>query len=221
MEAYGLVNKTKTDFYIVDIVLRDVIERLTRVANVKEGPGLTREEKLKHAVYFVRVQNMPIDKAAKLMAVPPGTVQNILSAAEVEERLQMLGFVDKLYPSVLEALYRIKQDSVLLESAKLVHEAQLTTDETAELARRVSRARSEKNQLAVIEQMRHESRYRRAISRAGQIRQMILPSIQYRRYIDGINRLRPEQVTVDTDVCQKSKSAIKKIEEIIRGAKPE
>jgi hypothetical protein len=218
MEAYILGGKTKTDFYIVDTAYSWAIERLTRVANVKEGVPPTREEKLKHALYFVRIQNMPVEMAAKMMALPPGRVQDALCAVEVDERLIKLGFNEKLYPSILGALYRIKQDSVLLESAKLVHEAQLTGDEATELARKVSRARSEKAQQVVIERMRHEFRSRIVRTRAGQMRRQILPTIKYRRAIDAINSIRPEQVKpLDKDLHRKSRSAIKKVEEIIQG----
>lgn len=215
MEAYNLIGKTTSDFYIVDTAYSWAIDRLTRIANKLEGPGLTRDEKLSHAMYFVRTQNMPVEAAAKTMGIAAGTLQNALSATEVQERLSGLGFNDTLYPSTLQELYRIKQDSALLESAKLVHEAQLSSIEVPELARKVSKARSEKEQQAIIDGMRRQFRSRIARTRAGQIRQQILPTVKYRRAVDAINSTRPESVKpLDRDLFRRTRSAIKKLEEI-------
>lgn len=218
MEAYNLIGKATSDFYIVDTAYSWAIDRLTRIANKLEGPGLTRDEKLSHAMYFVRTQNMPVEAAAKTMGIAAGTLQNALSATEVQERLSALGFNDRLYPSTLQELYRIKQDSALLESAKLVHEAQLSSVEVPELARKVSRARSEKEQQAIIDGMRRQFRSRIARTRAGQIRQQILPTVKYRRAVDAINSTRPESVKpLDRDLFRRTRNAVKKLEEISQG----
>jgi len=218
MEAYNLIGKSTSDFYIVDTAYSWAIDRLTRIANKLEGPGLTRDEKLSHAMYFVRNQNMPVEAAAKTMGIAAGTLQNALSAAEVQERLSGLGFNERLYPSTLQELYRIKQDSALLESARLVHEAQLSSLEVPELARKVSKARSEKEQQAIIDGMRRQFRSRIARTRAGQIRQQILPTVKYRRAVDAINATRPESVRpLDRDLFRRTRSAVKKLEEISQG----
>lgn len=218
MEAYILAGKTKSDFYILDTAYSWVTDRLTRLANMKEGWPPTREEKLNHAIHFVRVQNMPVETAAKNCGLRPSTVFSALYAAEVGERLSKLGFDEKLYPSTLEGLYRIKQDSALLGSAKLIHEAQLTGDEVAELARRVSKASSEKAQEAILNDLRHQFKYRIARARAGQIRPSILPIVKLRKHIDGINSIRPESVKpLDKDLDRRVKYAIKKLEEIRQG----
>jgi hypothetical protein len=218
MEAYNLTGKSASDFYIVDTAYSWVIDRLTRVANKLEGPGLTRDEKLSHAMYFVRTQNMPVEVAAKMMGIAAGTLHSALAAAEVEERLKSLGFTERLYPSTLEGLYRVKQDSALLQCAKLVHEAQLSSVEVPELARKVSKARSEREQQAIIDDMRRQFRNRIARTRAGQIRQQILPTIKYRKAVDAINATRPESIKpLGRDLFRRTRSAIKKLEEISQG----
>ena len=216
MEAYNLLGKTNTDFYIVDTAYSWVIDRLTRVANTLEGPGLTKDEKLSHAMYLVRTSDMPVETAAKTMGLPPTRVREALAADEVKERLAKLGFTGKLYPSTLSELYRIKQDTALMGAANLVHEAQLTSEETAELARRVDKvASSEKAQQSVIDEMKHQYRSRIARTRSGQVRRQILPTIKFRRAIDAINSIRPESVKpLDKDLARKTKYAIKKLGEI-------
>ena len=215
MEAYNLVGKTRCDFYVVDTAYRWAIDRLTRVANTLEGLTLNRDEKLTHAMYLVREHNIPIEKAARMMGMAPGTVQGALAAEEARERLANLGFEERLFPSTLGELYRIKQDSALMEAAKLVHEAQLTTDETAELARRVSKATSEKAQHATIADMTRQFRSRIARTRAGQLRRQVLPIIKLRRAVDAINSTRPEAVKpLDKDLARKTRYAIKKLEEM-------
>jgi len=216
MEAYNLLGKTNTDFYIVDTAYSWVIDRLTRVANTLEGPGLTKDEKLSHAMYLVRTSDMPVETAAKTMGLPPTRVREALAADEVKERLAKLGFAGKLYPSTLSELYRIKQDTALMGAANLVHEAQLTSEETAELARRVDKvASSEKAQQSVIDEMKHQYRSRIARTRSGQVRRQILPTIKFRRAIDAINSIRPESVKpLDKDLARKTKYAIKKLGEI-------
>jgi hypothetical protein len=221
MEAYSLAEKRKSDFYIVDTVTSWVIERLTRMANVKEGPGLTKEERLNHAIYLVRVQNMPVESAAKSFYLSAATVQNALETSEVRDRLDRMGFHETLYPSILEDLYRIKLDSVLLESAKLVHEAQMTGEETAELARKVCRASSENAQMAIIANMSRQLHSRRVKTRAGQTRRMLLPSIQLRRGANLINATRAESVKpLEKDLARVLRSARKKIDEIMRDESP-
>jgi hypothetical protein len=219
LEAYSLVGKTRADFYIVDTAYDWVIDRLTRVANMLEGEPLSRDERLTHAMYLVRTADMPLDVAAKTMGLSSSTLREALSGDEVRERLSKLGFTQNLYPSTLSALYRIKQDGALLEAARLVHEAQLTSEETAELARRVDRvASSEKAQMSVIEQMRHDYRSRIARTRSGQVRRQILPTIKLRRAVDAINSTRPESVKpLDRDLARRTKYAIKKLEEISSG----
>jgi predicted Zn-dependent protease len=217
MEAYSLVGKDSSDFYIVDSAYSWAIERLTRTANVKEGAGLTRDEKLRHAMYFVEKQGMPIEAAAKMMAISAGTLHNALSAAEVEERLKNLGFHERLYPSALEELHRIKQDSALVESAKLVHEAQLSARSVAEVARKVSNGRSEKEQQVIIANLRRQFRSQIVRTRSGQIRQQILPTDKFRRAVDAINSTRPESVRpLEKDLVRKTRSALKKLEEVLR-----
>lgn len=217
MEAYTLIGRKTASFYIVDTVYGWVIDRLTRTANKLEGRGQSRDEKLSHAMYFVKTQSMPIEAAARMVQISPGVLQNALAADEARERLKSLGFNESLYPSTLEELYRVKQDSALLESARLVHEAQLSSREAAEVARKVSRGRSEKEQLAIIEDMRRQFRSRIARTRSGQIRQQILPTIKFRRAVDAINSTRPESVRpLDKDLVRKARSAIKKLEEVVR-----
>lgn len=150
------------------------------------------------------------------MGLPPTKVREALAADEVRERLAKLGFAGKLYPSTLSELYRIKQDTALVGAANLVHEAQLTSEETAELARRVDKvASSEKAQQSVIGEMRHQYRSRIARTRSGQVRRQILPTIKFRRAIDAVNSIRPESVKpLDKDLARKTKYAIKKLEEI-------
>jgi len=219
LEAYSLVGKTRSDFYIVDTAYDWVIDRLTRVANMLEGEPLSRDERLTHAMYLVRTADMPLDVAAKTMGLSSSTLREALAGDEVRERLSKLGFAQNLYPSTLSALYRIKQDGALLEAARLVHEAQLTSEETAELARRVDRvASSEKAQQSVIDQMRHDYRSRIARTRSGQVRRQILPTIKLRRAVDAINSTRPESVKpLDKDLARRTRYAIKKLEEISSG----
>ena len=220
LEAYSLVGKAKSDFYIVDTAYDWVIDRLTRVANMLEGEPLSRDERLSHAMYLVRTGSMPVDVAAKTMGLSGSTVREALAGEDARERLSRLGFADNLYPSTLSELYRIKQDGALLEAARLVREAQLTSEETAELARRVDRvASSEKAQQSVIEQMRHDYRSRIVRTRSGQIRRQILPTIKLRRAVDAINSTRAESVRpLDKDLARRTKYAIKKLEEISSGS---
>jgi hypothetical protein len=219
LEAYNLVGKSRSDFYIVDTAYSWLIDRLTRVANTLEGEPLTRDERLSHAMYLVRTSDMPIEAAAKTMGLSGSIVREALAADEVRERLTNMGFSEKLYPTTLSELYRIKQDSALLEAAKVVHEAQLTSEEAAELARRVEKvASSEKAQQGVIAQMRHDYRSRIARTRAGQVRHQILPTIKFRRAIDAINSTRPDSVKpLDKDLARRTRYAIKKLEEINQG----
>lgn len=219
MEAFNLMGIGKSDLYIVDTVYSWLIERLTRAMNTGEGNPPTRDERLSHAVHLVRAVDMPADAAAKTMGLPPSRVRDVLAADEVRERLSRLSFSDRLYPSTLTELYRVKLDSVLLEAATLVHEAQLTSEEAAELARRLDKvASSEKAQQGVIAQMRHEYRSRIARTRSGQLRRQILPTIKFRKAVDAINSIRPESVKpLDKDLARKTRYAIKKLEEISQG----
>lgn len=215
MEAYSLVARKTAGFYIVDTAYAWVVDRLTRTANKLEGLGQTRDEKLGHAIYFVKIQNMPVSAAAGLVQMSVAAVQNALAADDTRERLRSLGFNASLYPTTLEELYRIKQDSALLGTAKLVHEAQLGAREAAEVARKVSKQRSEQAQQAMIDNFRHQFRFRIIRTRSGQIRQQVLPTERLRKHVNGINSIRPEQVKpVDKDLFRKLRSARKKIDEI-------
>jgi hypothetical protein len=165
---------------------------------------------------------MPVESAARSFNLSSGAVQSALEIMDVSNRLGRLGFQERLYPSTLQNLYRIKQDSALLESARLVHEAQLTGEETAELARKVARGNSEKTQEAVIVDMRHQLRSRIAKTRAGQTRRLILPTIKVRKAVDAINSTRPDSVKpIDKDLFRRLGYAMKRLEEMRQGYEPE
>lgn len=218
MEAYSLVARKTAGFYVVDTAYTWVIDRLTRTANKLEGLGQSRDEKLGHAIHFVKTQDIPINAAASLVQMSVAAVQNALAADEVRERLRGLGFNESLYPTTLEEIYRVKQDNALLGTAKLVHEAQLGAREAAEVARKVSKQRSEQAQQAIIDNFRHQFRSRIIRTRSGQIRQQVLPTEKLRKHVNGINSIRPEQVKpVDKDLFRKLGFARKKIDEVCQG----
>lgn len=219
IEAYlTLATKvTKSDFYIVDTTHPWVIDRLTRGANTLNGVSLSKEEKINHAMHLVRTQGVPAIEAAKIFGLTEPTMKKALHASDVQERLAIQGFTDRIVPSTLQSMYRIKQDKALLRVAQLVKEALLSSDETNEVARRVERAsKSEKDQEHVISQFFEDFRGRIAKGKDGQIRTVVDPIRSFRKAVNIINATRPVTVKpLDSKLLRRTREAVKKLEEIL------
>jgi len=209
----------KIDWYIVN-TFPWKIDVLTRTANVIEGLPLSKDERLEQAKHLVRVLNYTEVAAAKVLAISKTTVGNALDADAVAERLARYRFTDKIPPTTLCKLDKIKQDMALVETAKLVKEAQLSADETAEVARKVeAAAASEKQQQHVLAELKRNYKDRIARTKRGELKRQIAPTIKFRHAVNAINAIRPESITpLEPDLERKAKWAIKKLEEITKSA---
>jgi len=222
--AYKQINELKLggpiekiDWYIVNTFLWR-IDVLTRTANVIEGLPLSKDERLEQAKHLVRVLNYTEVAAAKALAISKTTVSYALQADEVAERLARYRFTDRIPPTTLCKLYRIKQDNALVEAAKLIKEAQLSGDEATEMAKRVeAAAASEKQQRHVLEELRRNYKDRIARTRRGELKRQIAPTIKLRHAVNAINAIRSESVIpLEPDLARRTKWAIKKLEEVTR-----
>lgn len=220
--AYKQVNELKLgnietlDWYIVNSYAWK-LDILTRTSNIIEGLPLTKEERVEQAKHLVRVLNFSAVDAGKALGISPKTVNTALEGDGVRERLAKYQFAGNIPLTTLQRLYRIKQDNALLETAKLVQEAQLSNEEAAEVAARVQKAeRSEKQQQYVLAELRKNYKDRIARTKKGQLRRQIAPSIKYRRAVNWINSTRPEAVApLEPELQRLSRFALRKIEEII------
>lgn len=218
MEAYSrLNNKLVSDFYIIDIVHPWVIDRVTRTANVLNGAQLSREERISHALYLIRAENMDINSAAKCLMISKTTIQSVLSAEDVRGRLARLGFTDRLPIKSLTILYRVKQDKALLEAANLAKEAKLTADETRELATRIERAAvSEKAQEAAINEFRLKYQDKVALVKRGKISYKLTPKIRLSRALNTIHSIKKESVQpLENVMVRKIEKGVRDLEVLI------
>jgi hypothetical protein len=222
--AYKQINELKLggpiekiDWYIVNTFAWK-IDVLTRTSNVIEGLPLSKDERLEQAKHLVRVLNYTEVAAAKALAISKTTVGNALDADAVAERLARYRFTDRIPPTTLCKLDKIKQDIALVETAKLVREAQLSADETAEVARRVeAAAASEKQQQHVLAELRRDYKDRIARTKRGELKRQIAPTIKFRHAVNAINAIRAESVTpLEPDLERKARWAIKKLEEVTK-----
>ena len=222
-EAYVKANEelsfrfTKTDLYIIDNPHGWVVDVLTREANTREGKGPSREERIQHALYIIKIHGMSEAEAEKRQNLPEGTINKIRHAIDVQERLARLGFQEKLAVRHLDCLWRLKPDNVLLETANLIKDADLDVLETAEIIRRIAAASaSEKQQLAEVSKIRsdYDDRIRRF--KLGGARKIISPIIRYRTGLNNILATREESVKpLDDQLKKRSIEVIKKIERIL------
>ncbi len=225
--AYRQINDLKLgnvealDWYIVN-TYPEKIDILSRTSNMDEGIPTPEEERLLQALHFCRVHNYSHIDAAKEFRISKTTVSTALEAESVRERLVKQRFIDTLTPTTLVKLYRIKQDDALVETAKLVKEAQLSAEETTEVAKRVVKAEaSPKQQEQVLVQLRKEYKDRIARTKRGELKRQIVPTVKFRKGVNYINRTRPESVLpLEPELKRKAKSAIKKLEEITRSEQP-
>lgn len=220
--AYKQINELKLgfpiekiDWYIVNTFAWK-IDVLTRISNVIEGLPLSKDERLEQAKHLVRVLNYTEVAAAKALAISKTTVGSALAADAVAERLARYRFTERIPPTTLCKLDRIKQDIALVETAKLVREAQLSGDETADVARRVSAAAtSEKQQQHVITELRLDYKDRIARTKRGEIKRQIAPRIKFRHAVNAINAIRVESVMpLEPDLGRRARWAIKKLQEV-------
>ncbi len=225
--AYRQINDLKLgnvpaiDWYIVTTYPAK-IDILTRTSNIYEGEPTPEEEKLEQALHLCREYNYSPTDAAKECKIARSTLNTAIETESVRERLAKYRFSDKLPLTTISKLYRIKQDNALVETAKLVKEAQLSSEETTEIATRVERAAaSPKQQEQILGQLRKEYKDRIARTKRGELKRQIVPTIRFRRAVNYINLTRPEAVLpLEPELERKARSAIRKLEEITRSEKP-
>ena len=220
--AYRTLNELKLghievlDWYIVNTYAWK-IDILTRTSNIYEGEPTPLMERMEQAKHLVRFHSYSAADAARECKITAKAVAHALEADEVKERLAKYRAPDDIPLTSLCNLYRIKQDSALVESAKLVKEAQLSIDETADLARRVENAASsEKQQQYVLGELRKDYKDRIARTKRGQLKHQMVPSVKFRKGLNYIISTRSESVTpLDQELNMRIQWAIKKLEEIL------
>jgi hypothetical protein len=222
--AYKQINELKLggpiekiDWYIVN-TFQWKIDMLTRTANVIEGLPLSKDERLEQAKHLVRLLNYTELAAAKALAISKTAVGSALQADEVAERLARYRFTERIPPTTLCKLYRIKQDNALVEVARLAKEAQLSADEVNEMAKKVeAAAASEKQQHHILEELRRNYKDRIARTRRGELKRQMTPTIKFRRAVNAINAIRPESVIpLEPDLRRRANWAVKKLGEVTK-----
>lgn len=212
-----LVEKIKTDFYIVDNPYPWIVDALTRICNRIEGMPLSKEERIEQAKYLVVTLNYTERNAARKLGVNQKTLNSALQADKIREKLAKLGFTDRLSPTHYTKISRIKQDNPLMETAKLIRDAKLDINEATEVARRVEAAQaSEKQQLNEITKIRNEYKPRISRSMRGQLKRQMVPIIKLRGCLSGILSIREESVIpLDDELKRRGRDVIKRLERIV------
>lgn len=116
IESGELPDNLEIDVYVLDTRDKMLLEIVARSANASHGEGMSKEERIYHAVYCVQRLGMATSDAAKSFLVSPGSINNHIQAEGVRNVLQRGGISAHRAPnSQLVPLAKLDYD----ESAQL------------------------------------------------------------------------------------------------------
>lgn len=140
-------------------------ELLTRFANEIEGVKSNERENERHAVWLVKRFNKSATTVANMTGVPVSTINALLRQEAVEDRLakQNLPY-DFIGVENKRAIYKIQNDLVLADAARLIHDARVTATGTKELVAEILAQGTEQAQLSAIQRWRDRPEIKRQIT---------------------------------------------------------
>ena len=138
--------------YLVPIEHEHEARLISTMTNRREGVRIDKSEAIQQAVYLILNDNLDSRQVCKMFGVVLSTVQHKLIAHSVREKLASLGFIKPMADFILGRLNPVSQiDSVLLLLAKYVYSTTPSQDEITLLLKKIKRAGSEAQKIAIIE----------------------------------------------------------------------
>jgi hypothetical protein len=136
-----LPKSLEIDVYLVDTNDALLLDALAVSANAAHGEGLSKEERLQHAVDFVRRRGMAVKDAAALLIVSESSIRTHIRAEEVRTELQRAGInTDRVANSVLVPLAKLEYDqSAQVKLGSLVAQHNPSAERTKQVVATVAR----------------------------------------------------------------------------------
>jgi ParB-like chromosome segregation protein Spo0J len=175
-------------------------------ANARHGRRASRDFLIRGAVGLVE-EGMSVREAAARTALPESVVaeRRLVAKAQSRARQNHVSGVDRLPDSVLEKVANIDLDSVFKELLELARDAKLKPTKVADIAKSVRQARSEADQLAIIQGERVEAGATAADDQAAQIAQ------PFTRFVSALTKLRSFDLS---EIVKAAYSSGKSVEEV-------
>jgi hypothetical protein len=130
---------------------------IPKLLNTVTGCRPSKRECVDAAVRMVRSFAWSTEDAAKHFQVSTTSVNQRIRATEAQDRLVVVkGKRSRLPDTTIAAISSIQSDQVLAATADLVESARLTSDEAKDIAKKIRGARSEKEQMEVVEDSRRQ-----------------------------------------------------------------
>ena len=163
VEAATLNQKTKILAYVLDKLSTVQVQTMTFEANAKHGLPATVEERISHGLYLTDLGVTHRDAAA-MVNVPLHQLQKEIERARIDRRLGTLGIErwNSIAAGARLRMESIRNDNVLRAAARMVVESRINTVIVNEMVTVINREKTEKDQLAVVEEWR--ARYAQSIS---------------------------------------------------------
>lgn len=171
LDAFRTVTQELFDAYILVTDDERVLDEARFSANAIGPMPVPEEVRVDSALRLMRKYNLSVEKAAARVCVLPSTVTLAKHADEVRTRLLALGCpMPGVSRTSLRELLAVKSDVVLLAAGKLVSEGQLPCNDVAALTTMISKRRSERDMLIVVEEFRERPEVQERIAKVARIR---------------------------------------------------
>lgn len=149
-----LIGETHIDTYVVSITDPRIADILPRVVNAWEGHGLSKEEKLVNAKYFVDHHSMSTEDASKLLGLRQDWLSNYIRECRVRTAVQEAGVnANGLTKYILLALNTLADNpNILKPVTSLITKHHIKGDEARQIVSDVKRSATEAEKLATVAQ---------------------------------------------------------------------
>jgi hypothetical protein len=163
---------TKIAGYVIDRVDDPtVLLRIAYQDNAHHGLGLSRPERLRHALHLVD-NGFTNRDAGRCVGIADTEIASAKTIRAAQERARSGGVAayDTLPENTQKAIASIDQDAPFLAAARLTTRARLTAPQAAEITKAVKATRSEADALAAIEELEAQHRERIQATAGGKAR---------------------------------------------------
>ena len=211
--ALGMADIMETDVYQVLTNNEEIIERLTYAANALNGDPNSSEENLAHAYHLMVSRNLSAKTVAALLFLEVSPVHKYFLQHQAKERLDVLGFKERIDKSKLEKLNSLKLDAPLLAMAQLTFEASLSNEQVTSMVNAILARHTEKGQIDLIAIFRDQHKEEIARRARGKVTLHFSNREKLVQHMNGILRLKDEKVTsIDEYVIEKARAVITVLE---------
>jgi hypothetical protein len=186
-----MAGKKGFDAYLVteaDLFRR---ETLIRQLNQLEGKGLTHQETLQHILHLHETFNKPLAQLSREWNVKVQTLQNAANERRARLRARRFGTDfdrQKVPPSSMIALNGIHSDIVFERAAELAaYTPGVRVDDVKDLVADIKKARTEGDQLAVVDKYKEEAENRIRAAQAQKGRTKSVAVVRVMRNVKALN----------------------------------